>query len=57
MSFRDLVPLVIRLVQGEQAADAEQYNGDDEAEDVALPPVAERMLRSGASLRTPATNQ
>src|SRR3712207_9578701 len=45
-----LVPqlvLVPRLVEGEQATDAEQHDRDDERVDVALPPVPERVPRRG----------
>ena len=41
----DLVELVVRLVEGEQTADAEQHDRDDEGVDVALAAVAERVLR------------
>ena len=51
MSFLQLVPLVIRLVEREQAADAEEHDRDDEAEDVTLAAVAERVLRGRAPLR------
>ncbi len=40
----DLVPLVVGLVEGEQAADAEQHDRHDEAVDVALAAVAEGVL-------------
>ena len=53
----DLVPLVVRLVQREQPADAEQHHGHDEAEDVALAAVAERVLGRHALLRPPAADQ
>ena len=56
-AFVHLVPLVVRLVEGEQPADAEQHHGDDEAEDVAFPPVAERMLRGRSALGSPPTDQ
>ena len=46
----DLVPLVVRLVEGEQTTDAEQHDRDDEAVDVALAAVAEGVL-GVASLR------
>ena len=40
----ELVPLVVGLEEGEQAADAEQHDRDDEGVDVALASVAEGVL-------------
>ena len=42
--------LVDALVQGEQAAHAEQHERDDERPEVALRPVAERVLGVGRAL-------
>ena len=41
MAGCDLVELVVRLVEREQAADAEQHDRDDERVDVTLTAVAE----------------
>ena len=47
-----VVPLVVRLVQGEKTADAEEHNGDDERVDVAFAAIPEGMLRAGLAART-----
>ena len=42
----DLVPLVVGLVEREQATDGEQHDGHDERVDVALAAEAERVVRA-----------
>ena len=50
-------PLVQRLVQGEQAADAEQHDRHDEGVNIALATVAERMLGCRRALGSIAAEQ
>src|SRR6185437_1291490 len=50
-------PLVPRLVQGEEAADAEQHDRHDEGVNVALTSVAERMLGCRRALGSFAAEQ
>ena len=54
MRVLELVPC---LIEGEEAADAEQDDGDNEGIDVALPAVAEGVLGAGSPFRFLASYQ
>jgi len=51
MAVVDLLVLVVRLVQGEEPAHAEQHDRDQERVDIALRTEAERMLAGRSPAR------
>ena len=57
VAVADLLELVERLVEGEEATHGEQHDRHDERIDVTVPAVAERVLLVGLPLGRPAADQ